>query len=675
MHLREISDQSFAKMVTQKEDKETSPSLHEGSQEKLVGSSTSQNILSRKIRKILDSQLETDFETQEALKELSGFFTENTLKNRRYLRGEIERRSLQINVDFLESFGKVRDALEEVRNEVVAINAGCVAMKDQIDSTKSRTRDLIAQTTSLQERGNSLERREQLVKKFLEKYQLTKDQNEALESKPIGRAFFEALQSSASIHAECKKWLASSGGQQTTAMNVMDEMASKQEIATQRLFKWTIDACRSSSSPSGLSPMDSDILPLAMSHLQKFRPALVHDVIDEYCQARRTFLTRSFLDALTLGGPGGTPKPIELHAHDPQRYVGDMLAYLHQATPTEKENIYALLKHCEPVASKEENPKDKGQICEEALASITEGACRPLRSRVEQILLSEHGPLILYQLTNLIRFYCGTINAVIPKSSELINMLEDLDQLAYAQFISVLQASVQHQTSSRLALERVPGQNLAPTQSTLSLLSLLKDLLNSTTVIEERPEQHEEMVKTILDPLISSLKVAISSFASTDQDVYLLNSLYQIHTTLSLFKFNDARLTQLENEMDLHIDTLSSEQTSSLIANLGLQPICCMIASNQDQKPLSQLQSMDSKSLKGFLNKFDAFLVAPEDYLLPQIKLLTSSSHRKSISKRSLQVVSATYKQLFEAVTDPKNEYPETLMNKTPDQVDLLLHL
>ena len=38
---------------------------------------------------------------------------------------------------------------------------------------------------------------------------------------------------------------------------------------------------------------------------------------------------------------------VELQAHDPQRYVGDMLAFLHQATPTEKENIHALLKHCE----------------------------------------------------------------------------------------------------------------------------------------------------------------------------------------------------------------------------------------------------------------------------------------------------------------------------------------
>ena len=151
----------------------------------------------------------------------------------------------------------------------------------------------------------------------------------------------------------------------------------------------------------------------------------------------------------------------------------------------------------------------------------------------------------------------------------------------------------------------------------------------------------------------------------------------QFYNTL-IFKFNDDRLSKLENDMDLHIDTLSSEQTSNLIANLGLQPICSMIVSNGDaEKPLSQVEGMDIKSLKVFLNKFDSFLIAPEDYLLVQIKLLTSSAHRKSISKRSLQLVSATYKQLYEAVVDPKNAYnnPELIVNKTPDQVDLLLHL
>ena len=57
---------------------------------------------------------------------------------------------------------------------------------------------------------------------------------------------------------------------------------------------------------------------------------IIRYVLDEYCAARRQLLVRSFVDALTVGGPGGTPRPIELHAHDPSRYIGDMLAWLHQ---------------------------------------------------------------------------------------------------------------------------------------------------------------------------------------------------------------------------------------------------------------------------------------------------------------------------------------------------------
>ena len=70
-------------------------------------------------------------------------------------------------------------------------------------------------------------------------------------------------------------------------------------------------------------------------------------MVDEYCTARRSIVVRSFLDALTIGGPHGNPRPMELHAHDPPRYVGDMLAWLHQMTPTEKENVQALLKGCD----------------------------------------------------------------------------------------------------------------------------------------------------------------------------------------------------------------------------------------------------------------------------------------------------------------------------------------
>ena len=49
---------------------------------------------------------------------------------------------------------------------------------------------------------------------------------------------------------------------------------------------------------------------------------------------RHNALFRRFISALTRGGAGGLPRPIEVHAHDPLRYVGDMLGWLHQVRHT-----------------------------------------------------------------------------------------------------------------------------------------------------------------------------------------------------------------------------------------------------------------------------------------------------------------------------------------------------
>ena len=71
------------------------------------------------------------------------------------------------------------------------------------------------------------------------------------------------------------------------------------------------------------------------------------NIIDEYAAARRAVIVRMFIDALTKGGTNGVPKPIENYAHDKKRYVGDMLAWLRQYVPSEKENLQQFLKSCD----------------------------------------------------------------------------------------------------------------------------------------------------------------------------------------------------------------------------------------------------------------------------------------------------------------------------------------
>ena len=148
-------------------------------------------------------------------------------------------------------------------------------------------------------------------------------------------------------------------------------------------------------------------------------------MLDEYATARRAVLVRGFLDALTLGGPGGTPRPIEMHGHDPQRYVGDMLAWLHQAIPLEWENLQALLRMCDHSCniSHIRNVKKRleiyllflviGDQIDQTMNSITEGVCPPLRVRVEQILTTDVEATVLYAITNLLRFYQKVIREVL----------------------------------------------------------------------------------------------------------------------------------------------------------------------------------------------------------------------------------------------------------------------
>ena len=72
------------------------------------------------------------------------------------------------------------------------------------------------------------------------------------------------------------------------------------------------------------------------------------------------------------------------------------------------------------------------------------------------------------------------------------------------------------------------AHDLAPTPSTVALLSLLRETLSGSSVVDERPDQLQEIVSAIVDPLLESLQTVATPFPPTDRDVFFLNSLYQV---------------------------------------------------------------------------------------------------------------------------------------------------
>ncbi|CAK9802859.1 Conserved oligomeric Golgi complex subunit 6 [Anthophora plagiata] len=564
--------------------------------------------LVRRVNKLLESRVEHDKDTLEALKELSTFFTENTLNSRRNLRSKIERRSLTINEDFLSAFREVKSSLDDIYQDVLAMNTAVQCMANRLQVTKTQTSQLIDQTGKLQNKSQTLSMQQEVANAFIENFQLTSSELSVLHGSsrdsPITEEFFSVINRVQEIHSRCRVLMQS--GYQTLGLDIMQRMTLLQEAALERLYRWTQNQCKHIENER-LAPL----LIKAMNKLQD-RPVLFKYILDEYCTARKTALVGSFIDALTLGeGYGSTPNPIEMHANDPKRYIGDMLAWLHQAIPVEKENILTLVKNCDKT--------DVSDQIKQSLSNITEGLCHPLKSRIENVVSVDAPATVLYSITTLLRFYRAIIQQVIPDST---------------------------------------------------LDSTLADLLILTSIADGREKDMLQIVSCIIDPLLQEVNETASRLPTVDMAVYLLNCMHQIQSTLALYEYMDQRLERLQAQSDAQIDTLTSEQVISLVAhlNLGLIYTCLQ---GHEQGPLSSIPGMDPLSVKQFTNNLEACLVMPDVLLLPQISLLQSANHRSVTQKRSFDVIGAIYKQLYEACHDPKNLYqnPSSLFSRTPEDL------
>lgn len=195
---------------------------------------------------------------------------------------------------------------------------------------------------------------------------------------------------------------------------------------------------------------------------------------------RHNALFRRFISALTRGGPGGMPRPIEVHAHDPLRYVGDMLGWLHQvwqsvsfacllllwgfclifyfiycgnclfaaflqALASERELVLVLLDpdavtDSGSTAGGFSNSLEKNSGKAEAdlkfvLDRIFEGVCRPFKVRVEQVLQSQPSLIIAYKLSNTLDFYSYTVSWSISSWSMYAHVLYDTFILSFCYLV------------------------------------------------------------------------------------------------------------------------------------------------------------------------------------------------------------------------------------------------
>ncbi|MBN3302710.1 COG6 protein, partial [Amia calva] len=616
------------------------------------------NPLSRKLNKILETRLDNDKEMLEALKALSAFFSENSLRTRRNLRGDIERRSLAINEEFVRIFKDVKEELESMHEDVQAMSSCCEDMTNRLKAAKEQTQDLTAKTTKLQGEKARQESTAQVARAFLAKFQLSSEEMSTLRGgrdTAVTEDFFKALTRVKHIHDDVKILLRTN--QQTAGLEIMEQMALLQETSYEQLYRWAQNECR------GLTQETCDITPVlsqAMEALQD-RPVLFNPYLITILSERRSTL---------LTAPGAA-RSVSV-SHDCLMYVGDMLAWLHQATASEKEHLEALLKLV-TMQGVEESMQD-------VVGHVTEGVCRPLKVRIEQVIVAEPGAVLLYKMSNLLKFYHHTISGIVRTSAAtLLTTIEEMHILSKKMFFNSLSLHARKLTPCFLLQIELPPPDLGPTGALTQTLSLLREVLashdSSVVPLDARQADFAQVLLCILDPLLQLCTVSASNLGTADMATYMVNSLYMMKTTLALFEFTDKRLEMLEFQIEAHLDTLINEQASYVLTRAGLSYIYnCVQQHRPEQGPLANIPSMDSSSLKAAMVQFDRYLSSPDSLLMPQLNFLLSATLKEQIFKQSTELVCRAYSEVHTAVTDPLNQYkePESILYRSPQQVQTL---
>nr|KIR44060.1 hypothetical protein I312_06740 [Cryptococcus bacillisporus CA1280] len=385
-------------------------------------------------------ELEEDDDTFPKRRTLKG---QSAATARKYLKQDIETSLATGSAKFLEAFAEVDQKLNVLREYMQEMQVRCDQVQSELDQASSGTKFLLERADVLRSQRASAQLRAHLITLFLSRFVLSNSELAALTSREvtIGQPLFDTLDHLEKIRTDCEVLLGGEEGKTQAGLDIMSVTSEQLESGYTKIHRYCQFEFRQFTRETQLEV--SPVMRQAIHRLRD-RPALLADAIQTLTSTRQSSILQQFLDALTRGGPGGLPRPIEIHAHDPTRYVGDMLAWVHQTTATEHEFLEGMFGVKEKGRwvgqAREGKEGEEERMASEVLDKNLEGLSRPLKLRIQQTIKSQEGIIMAYKIANLLQFYLVTMRKTIGEKAILVRTLQEIHDQAYTAFYETLDA-------------------------------------------------------------------------------------------------------------------------------------------------------------------------------------------------------------------------------------------
>jgi conserved oligomeric Golgi complex subunit 6 len=551
---------------------------------------TRHSALSARISTVLSTSY-SDLEIRDALAVLDQRDFKNTAEARRQLRLDTQDEVIKANGEVLSDFGGVVQELRRVEAIISRISGTCATLRSHIEEGNKMTAPMREEAGDLLSQRKEAETKQLLLGAFNSHFVLSESEEAVLTSSdPIDNGFFSTLAKLKRIHADSQVLLPAASDR--LGLSILDHSSKLLNTAFQKLFRWTQREFRTLDLEN---PQLSTSMRRALRVLAE-RPAMFNSSVDNFASTRESTLSNAFHSALTGHGDDAVGKPIEFQAHDPLRYISDMLAWAHSATVGEREALEVLfIGEGEELAKGiqegiENDPWSRNapdsadaeafngrKALDNLVSRDIAGVSRLLRQRAEHVIQGQEDAVVAFKIANLLAFYKNTFRKLLGDESDMMATLNNLQSSAQRQFRVTMSDSV---AIMKPDLAITPTSTAAP-EFLKDALETLKNLLKSydTSVAAAGGADDSQITITsllsaALEPFLSGSMSITSSLTPPNQQILAINSLLATKSVLSPFRTHtSAAISNIDAQIATNTENLTEYTHASLLAASGIKPL------------------------------------------------------------------------------------------------------
>lgn len=447
--------------------------------------------------------------------------------SRKKFKGRIESELIRNQLNILKQYQPIVKQLKQIEVKLNKLNELSVQTNDKINKNFDFSNKLNLEIKDLNDNKRLIGLKKNLLISFKEKFTLNEYEEFVLNSGDLNNEFFTTLARAERINENCSILLSLDNPQ--LGLKIIAKSNQMINRSIDRIVSYTNKTLGNMYSLSSKSRLAT--LHQCFKYLQN-KLNYFNSIVNTFSESRSKVLVDEFNRQVQgdfeVNGQGRSSsissdsRPIYMSAHDPVRFVGDLLAYVHSVSVNESETITSIF------TMGDDNDKEFENIIQDVTDKILQSLSRPIKARVEQIVSSETKLSTLVQIFNLVELYNIMFTKQLGKAGNIVETVKQLIKVCQDRIFMIISnrlATIKNKNLTKLDL----NLDLQPPEWIIEFYSdilPIVDQITTETILNLSPEENEKFLNLIVNEPIQVFNEHVdhNKVFSEKKDVLIIKS-------------------------------------------------------------------------------------------------------------------------------------------------------